>query len=128
MAHFFSNKEMIATVCKCVLPLCNYCNYSYSNYCNYCEDFSVKFLASALKFPSVQIKKKVGENKSLLNELPVFSRVIQTEMPSACRPSMLCIVYCLLFHHQKIKQQSSIKKGKKSNAEKVRTELLQQVL
>lgn len=97
-------------MCVCMLPPCNYYNYSYSNYCNYCKDFNVKFLASVLQFPSVQIKKKVQENKSLATSLLVFSGLEQTEIFSACGHPVLCIVYCLLFHDQKTKQQMSTKK------------------
>lgn len=64
-------------------------------------------MASALAFPSVQIKKKVQENESLATSLPGFSGLVPTEISSACR--YLHCVYCLLLHDEKTKQRASIK-------------------
>lgn len=80
LAVLFSSEERTGTVCVClcVLPPCN---YSSGNYCNYGRDAHVEFLASALEFPSAQIKTKVQGDESLATQLPGISGLVHPGVP-----------------------------------------------
>lgn len=79
-------------VCLCVLPPCN---YSSSNYCNYGRDAHIEFLASALEFPSAQIKTKVQGDESLATQLPGISGLVHPGVPVGSLGCALFVVCSL---------------------------------